>query len=251
MANESLFNSRASNYQQGRPGYAQAAVDMIVNELVKEGDKIADVGSGTGIFSKEFITRGFEVYCVEPNADMRAQAEGLFKDDPHFISVPAPAENTTLPDNSINLVTAASAFHWFDTEAFRKECERILKPDGNVVLIINARSYDDEFTVRQHEICLETCPTFSSLRHGLEEAIPKVKDFFRGGMEMREFDFPLDYEKETFVKRSLSSSYAPTPDDPRYEQYADRLRELMDEFAPDSDKITVANSTVMYWGRVR
>ena len=68
---------------------------------------------------------------------------------------------------------------------------------------------------------------------------------------MREFDFPLDYEKETFVKRSLSSSYAPTPDDPRYEQYADRLRELMDEFAPDSDKITVANSTVMYWGRVR
>lgn len=250
MANENMFNQRASNYQQGRPGYARGSVDMIVNELLKKGDKIADVGSGTGIFSKELIMRGFDVYCVEPNEEMRSQAEALFGDDPHFTSIAAPAEYTTLPDHSVNAVTAASSFHWFDAEAFRKECVRILVPGGYVIAIINARSYDDPFTVRQHEICLETCVGFTSLRHGIEESIPKFKDFFGDEMHCREFDFPLEYTKEKFIQRSLSSSYAPNPDDPRYRQYADKLRELMDEFSPDSDKIIVPNASVMYWGKV-
>ncbi len=249
MANEKLFNSRAANYQEGRPGYAKAATDMIVSELLKKDDKIADIGSGTGIFSKEFITRGFDVYCVEPNDEMRRQAEEFFGDNPHFISVAATAEHTTLPDKSINAVTAASAFHWFDTEGFRRECERILTPEGYVILIINARSYNDEFTVRQHEICAETCNGFHSLRHGLERMLPKVEGFFRREMHSREFDFPLEYTKDKFIKRSLSSSYAPAPDDPRYRLYADKLRELMEEFAPGSDKITEHNTTVMYWGK--
>lgn len=250
MANEKLFNQRANNYQQGRPGYAPASIEMILKDILKPGDKIADMGSGTGIFSKEFIMRGFDVYCVEPNEEMRLQAEKLFERDSHFISVAASAENTGLPAGSVNLITAASAFHWFDMEAFYKECVRILIPDGQVCILSNGRSYKDPFTLRQHDICMKYCPGFTSLRHGLDASIPKFERFFKKEIHSFEFDFPLEYTKEKFVQRSLSSSYAPSPDDKRYEIYAGKLRKLMDEFAPDTDKIVVPNATVMYWGRV-
>ena len=125
MNNEQVFNGRAENYVKARQGYAPGVLELLFRDIVKPKDQIADIGSGTGIFAKAFIDRGFDVFCVEPNDDMRAQAEKIFTGNPHFISVAASAENTTLPDHSTDLVAAASAFHWFDAEAFHAECKRI------------------------------------------------------------------------------------------------------------------------------
>lgn len=72
MANEQVFSNRAENYVKGRHGYADGVLELLFHEMLKPNDKIADVGSGTGIFAKEFIERGFDVFCVEPNAEMRA-----------------------------------------------------------------------------------------------------------------------------------------------------------------------------------
>ena len=250
MANEQVFNNRVGNYQQGRPGYSSDAVALIVNQMLKQGNKIADVGSGTGLLAKEFMTKGYDVYCVEPNDEMRSQAESLYSTDPHFISVNGTAENTTLKSNSVDLVTAAAAFHWFDAEAFRKECKRILKPNGYVALVFNVRDYNDDFTKRQHEICLKLCPGFMSLKHNIERTLPKIEGFFKGEIQTAEFVLPLKYTKDKFIQRSMSSSYAPSPADPNYLIYEKELRDLMEEFAPDSDEIIIPNATIMYWGKV-
>ena len=51
------------------------------------------------------------------------------------------AEATGLSEHSVDFVTAAQAFHWFDKEAFKVECQRILKPRGNFMIIWNTRDY--------------------------------------------------------------------------------------------------------------
>ena len=77
---------------------------------------------------------------MEPNPEMRAIAEGQFRGLPNFISVPRPAEATSLPEHAFHLITAAQAFHWFDPERFNNEAERLLKPSGEVVLHLEYES---------------------------------------------------------------------------------------------------------------
>lgn len=250
MANENVFTGRAESYSRGRPGYSENVIKLLCSEILADGMKIADVGSGTGIFAKELIGRGFDVFCIEPNPDMRRKAEQLFKGNSHFISVAATAEATTLPENSVDLVTAASAFHWFDAGKFCAECRRILKPGGILFTVANARNYADTFTQCQHEICSELCPGFTSLRHGIDKSIPQFKEIFGSGLHCREFDFPLEYTKERFIERSLSSSYTPGPGTKGRGEYVRRLWALMDRFAPNSDRIVVPNVSVAYWGRL-
>ena len=248
MANELLFTNRAENYRKARPGYADGAVKLLLQNILKPGDKVADIGSGTGIFAGALMEHGFDVYCVEPNDKMRAQAVQIFGDNPHFIPVAASAEDTALLDNSVELVTAASALHWFDPESFSSECRRILKPGGVFFAVINCRKYADSFTRRQHELCLKFCPRFTSLTHGMEESMPRLKALFGENYHQQEFDFPLTYTKEKFVQRSLSSSYAPEPGSGEERQYVDALRKLMEEFSPGSKDITIPNATIAFWG---
>ena len=248
MANETLFTNKAGQYAKGRPGYAPQALDFIVQNLAAPGAKVADIGSGTGIFSQALLSRGFEVYGVEPNPAMRANAEEKFAAAPLFHSVAAPAEQTTLPDHSMDLITAASAFHWFDTDRFLEECRRILVPGGSVYILLNEREYDD-FTKRQHALCEIHCPGFLSLAHGLAKTTGKLDGFFTQGYETLRFSFPLTYTKENFIARSLSSSYAPEPSSPAYALYTQALQKLLDETFAE-DPITIANSTILFWGKV-
>lgn len=181
---------------------------------------------------------------------MRAQAAKIFTGNPHFISVAASAETTTLPEHSMDLVTAASAFHYFDAEKFQMECKRILKPNGIFFAVVNGRDYSDPFTLRQHAICTEFCKDFKSLRNGLNKSVPKLEILFGSNINHAEFDFPLEYTKEKFVQRSLSSSYAPEPNTAACKKYVEELWALMDEFAPNSEKIIVPNVSVAYWGEL-
>ena len=73
---------------------------------------MADIGSGTGILSRVMLEHGWTVYGVEPNDDMRREAEKVLKGFHRFHSVPGTAEHTLLPGASVDLVTAAQAFHW-------------------------------------------------------------------------------------------------------------------------------------------
>ncbi len=78
---------------------------------------MADIGSGTGIFSHQLLERDLTVFGVEPNDDMRMMAEQSLNLYSRFKSIKATAENTTLKENSVDLVTVAQAFHWFDKKS--------------------------------------------------------------------------------------------------------------------------------------
>ncbi|MDE6723918.1 MAG: class I SAM-dependent methyltransferase, partial [Eubacterium sp.] len=124
MNNANLFNGRAKVYTQGRPSYPKELIDTLYTHYgVSYNSVIADIGSGTGKLSKQLLDKGSMVYAVEPNDDMRVIAEKELSEYSKFISVRGNAENTLLPDYSVDFITVAQAFHWFDIKKFRLECD--------------------------------------------------------------------------------------------------------------------------------
>lgn len=139
MNNTDRFTGKARAYAQGRPDYPASVVGLLTRESRRENPRLADMGSGTGILSRAMLERGWTVYGVEPNDDMRKEAEKRLSAFPRFHSVAGTAERTGLPGASVDLVTAAQSFHWFDAAAFKRECRRILSGGGKVAQLQGGR----------------------------------------------------------------------------------------------------------------
>jgi SAM-dependent methyltransferase len=152
MGSTQRFSSRVENYVRYRPGYPPAVIELLKNECEITSDAvIADVASGTGIFTRILLENGNRVFGVEPNAEMRKAGEEFLVAYSHFTSVAGTAEATTLADHSIDVVTAAQAAHWFDRPKARHEFIRILKPRGWTVLLWNERRVDSTPFLREFE----------------------------------------------------------------------------------------------------
>src|SRR5579872_1239973 len=122
------FSKKAEVYSRYRPSYPKQIIVILGTEIGFDKSKVvADVGSGTGLLSKLFLDNGNFVYGIEPNEEMRSFAEKNLASCTNFVSMNRLAEDTGLPDSSIDLVTAGQALHWFDPDRSRKEFTRILK----------------------------------------------------------------------------------------------------------------------------
>src|SRR5687768_16889833 len=128
------FSNRVEDYARYRPGYPAAIIEFFTTRLGITKADVADVGSGTGIFTALLLDAGHRVFAIEPNDAMRAEAERTLGGREGFVSVDGSAEQTTIDDASVDLITAAQAFHWFDVPATRAEFRRILRADGIVAL---------------------------------------------------------------------------------------------------------------------
>ena len=161
------FSARVENYIRYRPSYPPQVLETLRSECgLTASSAIADIASGTGIFTRLLLENGNRVYGVEPNRDMREAAERLLADFRGFSSVTGTAEATTLPDQSVDFATAAQAAHWFDLAKARREFERILKPAGWAVLIWNERSTDSTPFLREYEaLLLEYGTDYEMVRH--------------------------------------------------------------------------------------
>lgn len=246
MNHTEKFTGKAEIYQKFRPAYPSAYVRYLTEKIPANGI-VADIGAGTGILSKALLTEGYFVYCVEPNQDMRKIAAETLAGD--YQIVDAAAERTALPKNSVDLVTAAQAFHWFDAEAFRRECGRILKPGGLVSLVWNTRR-DSEIERAAAEDAKQYCPAYRGASGGIRFEKETFGTFFEDGVyEYCEFDNSYSADREAFIGRILSSSYSLKPEDTGYEAWVASLHRIFDRFC-ERDKIPVSIVTQSYTGRV-
>jgi SAM-dependent methyltransferase len=131
------FASAAEVYERARPSYPHEAVDWLVAETVLgPGKTVVDLGAGTGKLTRLLVPTGARVVAVEPIAEMRAHIAGAELLD-------GTAEELPLQDGSVDLVTAAQAFHWFDHERALPEIHRVLRNGGSLALVWNMRDLDD------------------------------------------------------------------------------------------------------------
>jgi SAM-dependent methyltransferase len=246
----SRFSDRVETYVRYRPGYPEKVVDALRRECGLSPDHvIADIASGTGIWTRMLLQNGNSVYAVEPNVDMRQAGERLLAGFANLTSVEGTAEATTLADSSVDFVTAAQAAHWFDRARARKEFVRILKPRGWLVLIWNEREIDTTPFLRDYEqLLLDYGTDYQDVRH--ERTTDAVNEFFD----------PLPYQERTFAMRQefdyaglqgrlLSSSYAPGHGHPKHEPMIAELKRIFEKHA-STGRVSVEYKTRVYFGQL-
>jgi SAM-dependent methyltransferase len=245
----SRFSDRVENYVRYRPGYPPEALQVLRDVCgLKPSHTVADLASGTGIWTRMLLENGNPVLGVEPNDGMREAGERLLAAFPRFTSIAGTAEETTLPDGSVDFVTAAQAAHWFDHQRARSEFARILRPDGWLVLLWNERLTDSTPFLRDYEELLLTFGTdYKDVRH----EHTAVNEFFDPA-PFREQVFPMrqEFDYAGIQGRLLSSSYVPGPDDPKCAPMLRELRKLFDMHAV-AGRAVFEYKTRVYFGRLK
>lgn len=219
------FSNRAGNYAKYRPSYPPQLIAFLEERLgLRKGRQIADIGSGTGIFTELMLLKGCFVTGVEPNAPMRQAAEQKLGGYDRFYSLDGRAEQTGLADQSIDLITVAQAFHWMDPVPAKKEFARILKPGGRIALIWNLRLQHTPF-LRAYEELIRACARGYDAANRIDE--PVLREFFAPQpMELQVFTQIRLLDFDALRGLALSASYMPAEGDPRYEEMERRLEEV-------------------------
>jgi SAM-dependent methyltransferase len=127
------FGSQAAAYERGRPSYPPEAIDWL---LPAGAHDVLDLGAGTGKLTTRLAERGLTVVAVDPIAEMLEVLRGALPATPALLGT---AEQIPLPDNSVDAVLVAQAWHWFDPARAVPEVARVLRPGGRLGLVWNTR----------------------------------------------------------------------------------------------------------------
>jgi len=246
----SRFSDRVENYVRYRPGYPLEVLRPLSDECgLALSHVIADIASGTGIWTRMLLENGNRVFGVEPNAEMRKAGERLLAAFPNFTSIAGTAEETTLADQSVDFVTAAQAAHWFDRQRAKREFVRILKPGGWLVLLWNERLTDSTPFLRDYEqLLLKYGTDYQEVRH--ERTTSAVNEFFDPApFQERAFEMRQEFDYAGVEGRLLSSSYAPEPDHPQHATMLRELRRIFDAHQAQG-QIVFDYQTRMFFGQL-
>jgi SAM-dependent methyltransferase len=245
------FSGRAESYAKHRPGYPPEVLDLLARECGFAADwRVADVGSGTGNLARLFLENGNAVYGVEPNADMRRAGErALARYGERFASVAGTAEETTLPDGSVELVSAGQAFHWFDRGRTREEFGRILVPGGCVVLVWNERRVSGTAFLEEYEqMILDLGTDYAAVSH--RNVSPgDLRGFFGGPYGERTLENRQLLDLDGLRGRLASTSYVPGPDEPGWDALVERLEGLFRKHEDDG-RVVLPYDCRVYYGRL-
>jgi ubiquinone/menaquinone biosynthesis C-methylase UbiE len=219
--NTTLFSGKAKSYAKARPSYPQEAVDY-VSSFAKTDAIFADIGAGTGKWTSLIAARGYEIFAVEPNDDMRNELENTLAPFGNAHIIKGTDENTNLPPHSIDIITVAQALHWFDLVKFRAECERILKTGGKVITVYNSNPEGSS-------------PKLSKL---------STDEFYENPF-VKELDNPIYYNRDEWINFRLSHSHDPKPGDENFESHIEEVKKQFEERAIDG-KIKLDITTKIY-----
>ena len=158
------FSLLYENYSKFRPDYSEDVLVKLLKLVKKKAEEIefVDVGAGTGIWTRMVYNKGVRnTIAVEPNNNMRKQGE-IDSINTKIKWKNGKAENIDIKENSCDLLTMASSFHWADFDSSIKEFYRVLKPGGRFALLWNPRNFENN-------------PTLVEIESYLKKLKPKIK----------------------------------------------------------------------------
>ena len=214
MANEYNFTGKAQFYNS-RPTYPQECINHLTQKFNLNSDSIiADIGAGTGILTKPFLEFGCRAYAVEPNEDMFLELSRQLSRYSNIEFLRTSAEKTDIPSLSCDAVVVGTAFHWFDKDKFRAECNRILKNNKNVAILRIANNTEADKQIEK-------------IKRYSEQDLIEAKQFFgKGFIEHVCFEYVQSFDEERYVNHLLSSATAPLPNDANFDEYVVRCKNV-------------------------
>jgi SAM-dependent methyltransferase len=209
----SPYEGLASNYNDTRPSYPDAAIA----DLQGMTGLIADVGAGTGIFTRQLaaLLLQAEVIGIEPSADMRGMAQAASGHLGNIAFRAGSAEKLPFADGSVSVLTAATAVHWFDRPVFYAEAFRCLKEGGRLIILQNIRRWWESEWLAAYEDLHETTvdgyrrgtyPGFDGQYHAVDVAAELAAHELASSVTTRDFEWRTAMSEKDFISFSLSST---------------------------------------------
>ena len=217
------FGSAAGAYERGRPSYPDDAVAYLAAELgLGPAARVLDLAAGTGKLTRLLVEGGADVVAVEPVAAMRAILAAAV---PGIPVLEGTAEAIPLPAGSVDAVTVAQAFHWFDADAALAEIHRVLRPGGGLGLVWNAM-----------DTGLEWVAVLRELVHAVRGSEPQYggspwRDAFASSglftpLSEQTFDVVQELDEDGLVDRVTSTSYVAALSDAERQSLIAQVRTL-------------------------
>ena len=244
------FSSRVENYVRFRPSYPKEVIEVLRAKCgLSPNSVLADIASGTGLFTRLLCENGNRVFGVEPNKDMRRAGEHYLAGFPNFVSVAGTAESTTLPTHSVDLITCAQAAHWLKREEALREFQRILKPNRFVVILFNDRKVKgNAFSDDYEELVVKYGTDYSEVQR-LGRIFEGLEFFTPHSCEKRTLPNYQDFDYESLEGRLLSSSYAPQAGDPSFDPMIADLKRLFEKHQRGG-RVRMEYDTNIYYGKL-
>lgn len=219
------FETVADEYERHRPEYPDGALRWIADRLgLVPGERVLDLGAGTGKLSRGLLALGLDVVAVEPGAPMLAQLRAAL---PGVEAVEGAAEAIPLPDASVDAAAAGQAYHWFDPSRAPAELWRVLRPDGGIALVWNW--WDVRHSLQRRLCELLWGEVIADVAH--EPPAPQL--FEPLGKTIVES--VLRTTPEALVARIATTSSVLTAEPNRRDELLGRMRELADRFGEELD----------------
>lgn len=244
------FLGRAAHYDRYRPTYANELFDYL-RQVVPFGitDRVADIAAGTGILTERMADWGLTTYVVEPNAQMMARAKHRLHGNTNCIFSSGTAEVTGLASNSVKLILAAQAFHWFEAQKAKVEFQRIGVKDAFTGIIWNKRRTDSPFEQGYENILQIYGEDYLKVSHsaiGQKE----IDDFFSPSLsEYRVFPHTDWLTREAVRGRIASYSFMPRTNAPKFKAVESALYDLFDA-NEDDGLVSLAYETKLHLGQL-
>jgi SAM-dependent methyltransferase len=138
------YDEVAGLYDRTRPSYPQSLVDDVIDlSGLSPGDRILEIGCGTGQATVDFARRGFSIVCLEPGAAMSQIAREKLERFANVEVVPQTFESWPLETETFSLVISAQSFHWVSPEIRFAKAAAALHRDGTLGVFGNAVVFND------------------------------------------------------------------------------------------------------------
>ena len=242
------YQLAARDYERVRPSYPLRSLGMLTDALdLGPGKTVADLGAGTGKFTRLLALTGARVIAVEPVAAMRERLSEVL---PQITVVDGLAEATGLPEHSVDAVVVAQAWHWFDATAALAEAGRVLRPDGALALVWTTLDLSVPWVAAYSQV----------YQQWRTDAVPGHGDgawrgFFDrqpgwGPLAEGHVENPYLTDREGVLGQALTSSVISALDDGRRAQVRGQLEAVLDRYSQTrGTRIEIPYVTDLYWTR--
>ncbi|HEY9555584.1 MAG TPA: class I SAM-dependent methyltransferase [Acidimicrobiales bacterium] len=218
------FGAAAAAYESARPSYPDEALAVLRDDVgIGPDTRVFDLAAGTGKLTRRLTELGPDLTAVEPVEGMRAQLATVL---PEVLAIEGTAEEIPADDDSIDVVTVAQAFHWFDAPAALTEIARVLRPGGRLAILWNERDETTPWVAEMSRLIRWHERTVSRYQHVSWAGIVAACGRF-SPLEERSVRWDQPMTRELLAERVRSISYIATMPRTERERLAAEVVELV------------------------
>jgi SAM-dependent methyltransferase len=236
------WGQSAEVYERARPGYPPDAIDFLHELGLGPDSDVLDLAAGTGKLTRALVAAGARVTAVEPLVAMRQMLQQRL---PEATVMEGTAERIPVQDQSVDLVTVAQAFHWFDAAVAAREIGRVLRPGGGLAAIWNVREESVEWMAMIRELIEEARGDTPDHATGEWRRPFEAADSQFAPLELEVFSHTHEVTRAEAVDVFASRSYVASL--PEHER--NHLLERIAEQVPKTETVAIPYVTELYWTR--